>query len=108
MELYVFVVFLKHLCEVPWIVENTVAYYEPLYSPQKIHRHYVWANFDIADFKAPPTNIRSNNSIASMEEATGIDLSNFKLSGKRQILRNCTNAEFGLHILNQAGDVNDE
>lgn len=98
MTLYQEIILLKYHFGGKWVVENTESYYDPLIPPQKIQRHYFWANYFIPDMKITPTGIRSKNRIGDMEEAIGFDLSKYKIPGKRKILRNCVRPELGLHI----------
>lgn len=102
MNLYQEIIFLKYHFKGKWVVENTISYYDPLIDPQKISRHYFWANFDIPEMKIDSTLIRSKNKIQDLERFFGLDLSEYKLSNKRQVLRNCVNSNLGLHILNAA------
>jgi len=102
MKLYEEIIFLKYHFKGKWVVENTISYYEPLIKPQKVSRHYFWANFHIEDIKIKPTGIRDKNKISSLEQRLGFDLSAYKIKNKRQILRNCVNSELGNHILKQA------
>ena len=94
MTLYEEIIFLQYHCKGKWVVENTISYYEPLVKPQKIGRHYVWSNFDIPQFAYPKSAIRDKNKISDFDT----DLSKYKLKDKRQVLRNCVNSDFGLHV----------
>lgn len=51
MALWQEIIFLKHFCKVPFVVENVKSYYEPFIAPQQSGRHYFWANFAIPQFK---------------------------------------------------------
>jgi len=95
MKLYEEIIFLQYHAKGLYAVENVVSYYEPLIKPQKVGRHYVWSNFEIAPFNSEASNIRSKNKISDFQEC---DLSKYKLSNKRQVLRNCVNSSLGLHI----------
>ena len=101
MTLYEEIIFLQHHCKEKWAVENTISYYEPLVKPQKIGRHYVWSNFDIPLFEYHKSAIRDKNKISDFET----DLSKYSLSNKRQVLRNCVNSDFGLHVFKSAIEV---
>lgn len=105
MALYEEIILLKHHFGGEWVVENTVSYYTPLIKPQKVSRHYVWANYPISDIDIPPTGIRDKNKISDLEKFLGYDLRPFKIPNKRQVLRNCVNPTMGRHILEQAGFV---
>ena len=102
MTLYQEIIFLKYHFNGKWAVENTVSYYDPLIPPQKISRHYIWANFFIPDLKIQSTGIRDKSKIEELESFLGYDLSPYKIPNKRQILRNCVNPQLGLHILNHS------
>lgn len=101
MKLYEEIIFLQYHAECNWVVENTVSYYEPLIRPQKIARHYLWANFCIPDIKLPAAGIRSKNKISDWEEELGISLSGYRIPNKRQVLRNCVDSRLGSHVLAQ-------
>ena len=102
MELYEEIILLKYHANCKWIVENTISYYKPLIEPQKISRHYIWANFKIKDIKIDPSNIRTKNKISDWEQELGISLSKYKISNKRQVYRNCINSFLAKHIFDQA------
>ena len=99
MKLYQEVLFLQANAKCKWVVENVKPYYEPLIKPTKIlQRHLFWSNFEIADKEFPKSNIRGEQ-IPHLQERHGVDLSDVKLKNKRQVLRNCVEAEVGNHIL---------
>ena len=47
MKLYEEILFLMNFCGCKWVVENVIAYYEPLIRPNISGRHYFWSNFNI-------------------------------------------------------------
>ena len=99
MKLYQEILFLQANCDCKWVVENVKPYYTPLIKPTKdLQRHLFWANFEIPDATFEKDNIRTSQ-IPDLEKMYGFDLSNKKLSNKRQILRNCVKPELGEHIL---------
>ncbi len=101
MKLYQEILFLQNNFKGKWVVENVKPYYEPLIKPTKIlQRHLFWSNFDIQDKEFEKDNIRTAQ-IPDLQKKYGFDLSIYKLSNKRQVLRNCVEPEVGLHILNQ-------
>ena len=99
MKLYEEIIFLRYHAKGLYAVENVVSYYEPLIKPQKVGRHYVWSNFAISPFESEASNIRSKNKISDFQE---YDLSKYKLSNKRQVLRNCVNSALGKHVFDCA------
>jgi DNA (cytosine-5)-methyltransferase 1 len=100
MRLYEEIVFLQYHAskETYWVVENVVPYYKPLIEGQKINRHMYWANFEIPSLTKVNDNIRGNQ-IPDLQKLHGYDLSKYKLSNKRQILRNCVSPITGKEIL---------
>jgi DNA (cytosine-5)-methyltransferase 1 len=90
MGLYQEIIFLQQFAKCKFAVENVISYYEPLITPQKLGRHYIWSNFYISDIDLP------KNEIGSMDKgwntACKIPLEE----------RNKANAKLGLHILNCA------
>lgn len=101
MTLYEEIVFLQYHSKAIWLVENVVPYYEPLIPAKKINRHLYWTNFDLPDYQQVVENIRGSQ-IPDLEKLHGYDLSKYKLSNKRQVLRNCVHPATGLHILKAA------
>lgn len=101
MKLYQEILFLQNNFKGKWVVENVKPYYKPLIEPTKIlQRHLFWSNFEIPDKEFKKDNIRTAQ-IPDLQKKYGFDLSGYKLSNKRQVLRNCVEPELGLHILNQ-------
>lgn len=103
MSLYEEIVFLKYHSKALWVIENVVPYYPPMMDPQKINRHLYWASFTINELPKVVENLRDLQ-IPGLQKLHGIDLSKYKLSNKRQILRNCVHPETGLAILQDAID----
>ncbi len=100
MKLYQEILFLKYNFTGKWIVENVKPYYEPLIKPTKLlQRHLFWSNCNIEDANFEPEKIRSAQ-IPDLQKLHGFDLSKYKLSNKRQVLRNCIYPQLGLHIFN--------
>lgn len=91
MKLYQEIIFLTQFCKGKFCVENVVSYYDPLIKPQKIGRHYLWANFKITPIEQPKndigTMIKGHPNRADLKPLTE---------------RNAVNHELGLHILNTA------
>lgn len=104
MKLYEEILFLQHHFQGLYVVENVVPYYEALIPAQKINRHLYWANFEIGSLPQKAENLRAIQ-IPALQELHGFDLTNYKLSNKRQVLRNCVSPEVGLHVLNKALQV---
>ena len=104
MKLYQEILFLKYNAKCNWVVENVKPYYEPLIPAQLIQRHLFWANFEIINIKIPNDDIRTAQ-IPALQKQIGVNLENYKLENKRQILRNCVEPELGLHIINQAKGI---
>jgi DNA (cytosine-5)-methyltransferase 1 len=101
MTLYEEIVFLQHHSKALWVVENVIPYYTPLIEAEKINRHLYWANFRIGQLPKITENLREIQ-IQGLQELHGFDLSKYKLSNKRQILRNCVYAPTGKAILDKA------
>lgn len=99
MKLWQEIIFLSNHAPNMWVVENVKPYYKPLITPTTtLERHLYWSNFDIPhkDFKK---DVIRKAQIPQLQEKFGYDLSRYKISNKRQILRNCVEPEAGLHIL---------
>lgn len=116
MKLYQEILFLQYFFKGKYVVENVQGYYKPLVEPQKMGRHYFWANFKIPDVKIDYVQIGTMNRQASKDSQRKaiireaqipelIDLhglKDFKLKNKRQVLRNCVYPEVGKHIFDSA------
>jgi DNA (cytosine-5)-methyltransferase 1 len=98
LKLYEEIILLDKWFEGKWVVENTIPYYKPLIKGQVIASHIWWSNFIITPFKIKNRGHRGGN-VESLQKLKKIDLTNFNITNKRQILRNCVEPETGLHIL---------
>jgi DNA (cytosine-5)-methyltransferase 1 len=98
MKLYEEIILLQYYYNGIWVVENTIPYYEPLIHGTKTGGHIWWSNFEILPINHGSRNHRGGT-VESLQERKLIDLSNYKIGNKRQILRNCVEPEVGLHIL---------
>ena len=88
MSLYQEILFLQYNYHGKWVVENVKPYYKPLIEPTiELQRHYFWANFEIPQQDFTSDNIRGAQ-IPDLQALHGIDLSQYKIPNKRQILRN--------------------
>jgi DNA (cytosine-5)-methyltransferase 1 len=102
MSLYQEILLLSTHFEGKYVVENVKPYYEPLIKPTNtLHRHYFWSNFDIPAAEFENSKLRTAQ-IRDLEILNKVDLSEFKLPNKRQVLRNCVLPELGLHVLRHA------
>ena len=113
MMLYQEVILLKHHYEGKWCIENVMAYYKPLIQPQKVGRHWYWANFKIEDRKVAPSRISQQSkkysksptrifTAGDFEKVLGFNLSKYTGVDKRLLLRNCVEPETGKRILEYA------
>lgn len=102
MRLYQEILFLKHYARhTKWVVENVIGYYQPLIAPLVLAEHYWWSNFFIPSGIGRSDRAHSGT-VAKLQERKGIDLSKYKYSDKRLLLRNCVEPEIGAHILKYA------
>ncbi len=112
MRLYQEILFLKHHFKGKYAIENVQAYYKPLIEPQPIGIHWYWANFDIEKIAVKPSGITTSKTsagkwvirknVTELEASLGVDLTPFKITRKRLLLRNAVEPEVGLHILKEA------
>lgn len=113
MRLYQEIIFLDKHFKGKWCVENVMAYYKPLINPQKVGRHWYWANFNIRDRKVAPSRISQQSKryskspirifkTSDFEQVLGFDLLQQTGVDKRLLLRNCVEPETGLHIFQEA------
>ena len=104
MKLYQEIIFLQYNFTGRWVVENVRPYYEPLIKPTaELHRHLFWSNFPIPRAEFDGSLLREAQ-IPDLQEYLGIDLSKYRLTNKRQVLRNCVLPDLGLHIFNAAAE----
>ena len=102
LTLYQEILFLRHHFKGKWVVENVKPYYSYLIPPTTfIQRHPIWANFKIPEKIFEKDNIRFGN-ITTMQLFHDIDLSQYKIPNKRQLLRNCVHKDLGKWVLDNA------
>ena len=93
-----------------WVVESTIPYYTPLVGGyKKTGGHIWWSNFEISSINHGSRGHRGGT-VESLQKRKGIDLSNFEIKNKRQLLRNCVEPEVGLYVMNcslKQKDVNE-
>ncbi|MFA5704648.1 MAG: DNA cytosine methyltransferase [Advenella sp.] len=103
-QLYGLIVFLKTYFDGKWLVENVKPYYRPLISPTfELHRHLFWSNFTVPKKIFEADKIRTKNKISDFEH--GYLLKGSGIMNKRQVLRNCVNADVGLYIFQRAREA---
>ncbi len=93
MNLWQEIIFLQNFVKCKFCVENVVSYYEPLIEPQRVARHYFWANFYISSHKSKR---RDKDDKDNLRKFTGFNINN------QLLLRNCVEPKLGLHILNES------
>lgn len=98
MNLYAEIILLDKYFTGSWVVENTIPYYTPLIEGIKTGGHIWWANFEISPIEHGNRNHR-DGTVETLQARKMVDLSGYKITNKRQILRNCVEPEVGLHIL---------
>ena len=98
-KLFEEVVFLQNWCAVPFVVENVIPYYKQwIPGAQKIGRHLYWASFPIVELPHEKQENLRKVQIPELQALHGIDLSGYRLSNRRQVLRNMVPPRVGLHI----------
>jgi len=108
MKLYQEILFLKHLYEGKYVVENVTPYYEPLIPAIKRHRHLYWTNFNLPN---KLTNREARISTGSQEIKKLCKFHNYdfhKYKGKQptnKIARNLVDYEAGKTILQTALNI---
>jgi len=105
MKLYEEILFLKHLYNGKYVVENVIPYYEPLINAQKRHRHLYWTNFNLPNVLTN-REVRistGTNEVQNLCEFHDYDF--YKYKGKQptnKIARNLVDYEAGKTILETA------
>ena len=97
MSLYEEIIHLQHNFKGLWIVENVNPYYKALIPAKLLQRHLFWSNFDIKDIDIKQEKLRVAQ-IPDLQKLHGIDLSDYKIKDKRQLLRNCVDSKLANHI----------
>lgn len=101
MKLWQEIIFLQANCKGKYVVENVKPYYKPLIEPTAfIQRHMIWSNFEIPVIKIEQDKIRTAQ-IPDLQKLHKIDLSNYKIKDKRQLLRNCVHYKLWEHVIEQ-------
>ena len=90
MSLWQEIILLNTFYKGKFCIENVISYYEPMFNPQLIGRHYLWSNFKILNIDLPKNEIGRMNG------------KNQTASKKTKEERNAVNSDLGLHILNTA------
>lgn len=114
MELWQEIIFLKNWFAGDWVVENVNPYYDiqgdvPDLPPHtKLGRHLFWSNYHIPSYKADDADIQGGKR-ADWEKHHGISLEGYKFQDRTdKLLRNCVDADLGLHVFESAKGVNPE
>jgi len=107
MTLYQEILFLKHIFNGKYVVENVTPYYEPLIPAKKRGRHLYWTNFNLPNSLNERDDINGiigkTNDLGKLCEFHKIDLSSYKgTQPKPKIAKNLVDYEAGKTILDTA------
>ena len=102
MSLYEEIIFLRYHFKGKYVVENVIAYYEPLIQPQNIGGHYFWTNFFINQIPNEGRGMGKASNTKTLSVKKGFDLESLNGLDKELVLRNCVEPETGLHIFQEA------
>jgi DNA (cytosine-5)-methyltransferase 1 len=81
-----------------WVVENVKPYYKPLIKPTvELQRHLFWSNKPIKQAEFKSDSIR-NSQIPHLQDHHQINLKGYKITNKRQALRNCVESHLGRYV----------
>jgi len=106
LTLYEEIIFLRHWFKGKYVIENVIGYYEPLVIPIILDRHYFWSNISLRKHVlSEEKESHETSQIPYLQEFLGINLDNYSISNKRQLLRNCVIPELANHILNCARNI---
>ena len=106
MGLWQEIIFLKHWFKGKYCIENVKSYYDPIYKPQELDRHYFWSNFFITPFI-----VKRGFSVTNSNESSRISAKSYLKKLKKlhgfdiddvELLRNCVYPPLGKHILDCA------
>jgi DNA (cytosine-5)-methyltransferase 1 len=105
MKLYEEILFLKHLYNGKFVIENVIPYYEPLIPAQKRHRHLYWTNFNLPNILTN-RDVRISTGTKEVQNLCKFhDFDFYKYKGKQptnKIARNLVDYEAGRTILETA------
>ena len=105
MRLYEEILFLKHIYNGKFVVENVIPYYEPLIPAQKRHRHLYWTNFNLPN-TLTDREVRISTGTNEVKKLCDFhDYDFYKYKGKQptnKIARNLVDYEAGKTILETA------
>ena len=105
MKLYEEILFLKHLYNGKYVIENVIPYYEPLILAQKRHRHLYWTNFNLPNILTN-RDVRISTGLNEVKKLCEFhDYDFYKYKGKQpmnKIARNLVDYEAGKTILETA------
>lgn len=81
-----------------WVVENVKPYYQSLIKPTvELQRHLFWSNKSIKQAEFKSDSIR-NSQIPHLQDHHQINLEGYKITNKRQALRNCVESHLGRYV----------
>ena len=105
MRLYEEILFLQHLYNGKFVVENVIPYYEPLIPAQKRHRHLYWTNFNLPNILTK-REVRISTGTQEVKKLCEFhDYDFYKYKGNQptnKIARNLVDYEAGKTILETA------
>jgi DNA (cytosine-5)-methyltransferase 1 len=105
MRLYEEILFLKHIYNGKFVVENVIPYYEPLIPAQKRHRHLYWTNFNLPN-TLTDREVRISTGTNEVKKLCDFhDYDFYKYKGKQptnKIARNLVDYKAGKTILETA------
>lgn len=93
MSLWQEIIFLKEFSRCKWVVENVTPYYDDMFNPIKIGRHYFWSNFVIPKIEQPKDDI---GKMCGQNQTA---------SKKTWAERQATNSDLGKHIFDLARGI---
>ena len=97
------IILLQHYAKGKFVVENVRTYYKPFVAPNVIlDRHYFWTNFYINPNVKFPKREELHDKMTGDSKIFGIELTDYDIKNKRQLLRNMVNPEVANYILQTA------
>lgn len=102
MSLYQEIIFLDNYFKGKYVVENVIAFYEPLIKPQEVAKHYFWANFVIPKTIHQGRGMGRDENLKDLYKLKGFDLSKYEGIDKMKTIRNCVEPNVALSIFELA------
>jgi len=102
MKLYQEIILMQHHFKGKYVIENVIAYYEPMFNPKKRGRHLYWTNFNLPNKISRKFSMQGSNSNKEFQRLSKFHDYDFRKykgeQSKTKIARNLVDYEAGKTI----------